>query len=77
MITLTDNIGWTPLHDACSQGNLDIVKCIVEFLIKTGQKDWVNKTDEERNTPFYYVCKLGQGNVVEHLLNHELIDIDL
>ena len=56
------NRKWPPLHQACRDGKLDIVKILV-----TGVD--VNKGDaRENSTPVHQACMGGNKDVVEYLI---------
>ena len=56
------NQKWPPLHQACNDGKLDIVKMLV-----TGVD--VNKRDAlENSTPVHLACDGGNKDVVEYLI---------
>ena len=56
------NRNWPPLHQACRDGKLDIVKMLV-----TGVD--INKGDaQENSTPVHQACRWGNKGVVEYLI---------
>ena len=70
-INETDGDGLTGLHFACFNGNLDIVKLLVE-----------NKADLKLNaqkllTPLALSCKLGHFEIAKYLItNYEKKDLE-
>ena len=58
--------GWTPLHLACSQGHLQVVK----ILITLGNGD-VNSVAEEHGTPLHCAARAGKVQIVSYLLLHK------
>ena len=56
----TDEVGWTPLHVACLEGHLEIVKELV------GQHVDMKKSDLG-GTPFYVACILCHSDIVQEL----------
>ena len=56
------NRKWPPLHHACRDGNLEIVKMLVPEVD-------VNKGDVRNNsTPLHQACCEGNKDVVEYLM---------
>ena len=46
-VNVRDLAGWTPLHEACNQGNLDIVKILIEHNAD------MNALGYQNNTPLH------------------------
>ncbi|RDD37563.1 Transient receptor potential cation channel subfamily A member 1-like protein [Trichoplax sp. H2] len=65
----------TPLHGACMEGHLDIVKALVNYA-KTGRhgyyelKDVLNATDTDNCTPLHYATENSHASVVAFLLEN-------
>jgi ankyrin repeat protein len=57
--------GWTPLHEACRNGNEPIVGLLL------GQKAHPNVTKQDGWTPLHEACEYGHDAVVELLLKHK------
>ena len=57
---------WTPLHLACSQGNLDIVKLLI-MITKVN----INLIAGKNGTPLHCATKSGKVKVVSYLLLHK------
>ena len=58
--------GWSGLHLACSQGNIDIVK-----LFLTAEKVSVDLLSSERGTPLHVAARTGKIQIVSYLLLHK------
>ena len=56
--------GITPLHMACSRGNLPAVEELIEF-----DKTCVNETDKYAYTPLHEACFQGNTKIVQVLLD--------
>ena len=62
-VNVGDIYGVTPLHMACSRGNLVALKVLIEAPhIK------LNASDKDKNTPLHEACLAGYHDVVETLL---------
>ncbi len=57
---------WTPLHLACSQGHLEIVKILLTL---GGAK--VNILAGEHGTPLHCAARAGKVQIVSYLLLHK------
>ena len=60
------HLGDTPLHQACKQGWLDIVKLLIEVF---GCDP--NVTSNYHQNPLHYACRYGHIDVVEYLINEQ------
>ena len=58
-----DFYGWTPMHDACQNGHLNVC----EWLYENGAKEDVSKADNEGWTPMIVACKHGHLSVCKWL----------
>ena len=53
---------WPPLHQACVDGNLEIVKLLVPGVdVNIGNPLW-------KSTPLHEACRVGNKDVVEYLI---------
>lgn len=67
-----DQYGYSPLHYACRNGNLEMV----ELMLKHGAE--VNKlTKSTRATPLHRACYAGQNQIVRLLLSTHSCDVSL
>lgn len=57
---------WTPLHLACNQGHIEIVKLLV-----TVGKVNVNLLVEKHGTPLHCAARAGKVQVASYLLMHK------
>lgn len=57
-----NRLGWTPLHEAASGGQLSIVKALIDHDVK------IDAQDSQGNTPLYRAAATGHVYVVELLL---------
>ena len=63
--------GWTPLHHACREGHLDMVKMLIaEF------KTNVNCADSNGWTPLHHACSKGHLGVAEMLIAEFKVDVN-
>ena len=66
-INAQDDRGWTPLHFATSKGHYKLCRHIIKY-----KNIKISVANEERNTPFLYLCKLsldtsdGSDSVVQY-----------
>ena len=58
---------WAPLHLACSQGHIEVVK----VLVVAGKTD-LNACLGERGTPLHCACREGKAEIVSYLLNQKV-----
>jgi len=65
-----DGYGSQPLHKACANGFVDIVK----LLLEAGATMSPNRSG---NTPLHWACQLGHKEVVEALLKHFGDELDV
>jgi ankyrin repeat protein len=64
--------GQTPLHFACIDGNIDIVKVLLENGVD------VNLTNASGQTPLHVACSKGHTDVVQLLIDSGVrVDVDL
>eukprot|EP01006_Ploeotia_vitrea_P057465 TRINITY_DN68179_c1_g1_i1.p1 TRINITY_DN68179_c1_g1~~TRINITY_DN68179_c1_g1_i1.p1 ORF type:complete len:160 (+),score=12.97 TRINITY_DN68179_c1_g1_i1:22-480(+) len=71
-VNCADGSGCTPLHYACSNGRLEVVKVLMQ------QKEInVNVQDYYGHTPLHWACMGGHAEVVQHLLTDRNLDISL
>ena len=68
------NPGLTPLHAACAEGHLEMVKLVLEH--STLRKIDVNPKDRFGNTPLHYACFFGHKKIVE-LMTRSGLDLGL
>jgi len=61
-LNIKDYAGWTPLHEACLVGQLDIVKLMIRYGAD------VNACAENLDTPLHDASENGHVEVVEYLL---------
>jgi len=61
-VNCTDYAGWTPLHEACNQGNLEIVKLLIDHNAD------INAFGYQKNTPLHEAAIHKQYECVEFLL---------
>jgi ankyrin repeat protein len=61
-VDVTNAYGQTPLHAACSHGNIDTVQALL------GSGALVSVTDMYRNTPLHVASKHGHTDVVQAFL---------
>ena len=61
-INIRDNAGWTPLHEACLEGQLDIVKLMIRYGAD------VNASARNYDTPLHDASENEHVEVVEYLL---------
>ena len=60
----------TPLHAACREGHLEVVKMLVEAGLD------VTARDLNRSTPLFDAARYGHADVVEYLLGVEGVDVN-
>ena len=58
---------WAPLHLACSQGYIEVVK----VLVVSGKAN-LNLLLHERGTPLHCACNAGKVGIVSYLLNQKV-----
>jgi ankyrin repeat protein len=58
-----DHIGWTPLHYACTKGNLEVAK----FLVANGAS--VDSTAQNGTTPLMMAVQSGNESLIRFLLD--------
>jgi ankyrin repeat protein len=63
-VNAKDNAGWTPLHESCNQGCLEIVKLLVEHNAD------VNALGYQNNTPLHEATLNKQFECVKYLLEN-------
>ena len=63
--------GWTPLHLACSQDDIELV----HLLVRSGAN--VNATDNQGRSILKWVCETGSKDIFQYLKNHNGKDFDL
>ncbi|MBT6207623.1 MAG: hypothetical protein HOI53_06315, partial [Francisellaceae bacterium] len=62
--------GWNIAHVICEQGNLEILKIIIESLPDDSSRSkFVNKQSDSGVTPLYLACKHGNKDIAEYLLS--------
>ena len=59
----------TPLHVACREGHVEVVKTIFEYGMER-IAELVHAIDNELNTPLHLACESGEPEVVQMLLSH-------
>jgi ankyrin repeat protein len=66
-------LNWTPLHMCCINGNFDILKMLLKH------KDIkINVVDFLGQTPFYFLCGIGDPEITRYLLyNHNSLNVNL
>lgn len=57
----------TPLHEACYNGNLDIIKCLIE------NGAYINSTNLFGNTPLCFACNGGYFKIIKFIKKQILI----
>lgn len=65
---ISDQMGRTPLHEACQMNH----HAIVEYLLKAGVNP--NQTDWRGSTPLHYACAKGNTQIVVALLSYPGVD---
>ncbi|KAL1458264.1 hypothetical protein WDU94_008426 [Cyamophila willieti] len=70
-LNLRDESMYTPLHRACRMGNLKIVKLLVDRGFD------VNAQTENQFTPLLEAIESRQYEVIEYLLQHEKINVNM
>ena len=67
---------WTPLHLASIQGQLEVVKFLLDSSEEKGIN--INAKDPDSDTPLCYACHNGQFDIVKLLVEHyEIRKIDI
>lgn len=69
MVNARDNTGKTPLHMACSRGNVSVSKLLIESNAE------VNQFDANKVTPFMLACTSRQIELIKFLLTND-VDIN-
>ncbi|XP_036176029.1 BRCA1-associated RING domain protein 1 isoform X5 [Myotis myotis] len=59
-----DHAGWTPLHEACSHGHLQVVELLLQH------KALVNTPGYQNDSPLHDAAKNGHVDIVKLLLSH-------
>ncbi|KAF0720286.1 Aste57867_430 [Aphanomyces stellatus] len=62
---LASNIGWTPLHSACYNGQLEVVRVLAKYMD-------LNMPTKTGTTPLYVAAGNGQLDVVQYLLSQNV-----
>jgi Ankyrin repeat. len=83
-INKTNYTGLSPLHIACDNGNIDIVRELINHKNANGENDLdVNKVDGENGTALLRLCQLpkyyieiSREMVLKELLKHKDIDVN-
>jgi ankyrin repeat protein len=71
-VNVRDLAGWTPLHEACNQGNLDIVKILIEHNADMNALGYQNNTplhEAALNTKFdccKYLLEMGANKSIRN-----------
>jgi hypothetical protein len=71
-VNVRDLAGWTPLHEACNQGNLDIVKTLIEHNADMNALGYHNNTplhEAALNTKFEcckYLLEMGANKSIRN-----------
>ena len=65
-----DEIGWSPLHNACASGALEVVKMLVEA------GAGVRATDDEGRTCLYVAAQRGHTETVRYLVSLPGVDVN-
>ena len=70
-LTVRDGNGDTPLHEACFHGHEEVVKFLVEKMMKDGKPDVtkVNIKNKAGLTPFHIACREDHHEIVKLLLD--------
>nr|KAF6352951.1 BRCA1 associated RING domain 1 [Pipistrellus kuhlii] len=59
-----DHAGWTPLHEACSHGHLEVVELLLQH------KALVNTPGYQNDSPLHDAARNGHMDIVQLLLSH-------
>ena len=78
-IHIVDEDNLHMLHWACALGDINLVKCISEFISEFFEIDF-NVTDNDGNTPLHHACMNSQVQIVQYLTqiaDEKSIDINM
>ncbi|OHT00554.1 hypothetical protein TRFO_07871 [Tritrichomonas foetus] len=71
------NTDMGPLHIACQKGNYEIVKMLMDVIIKEGLQTEVNSLSQGNMTPLHLACIQGNSDIVKCLCQVECIDLNM
>ena len=66
----------TPLHIACLRGHLRVLNAIV-LSRRDGDEAMMNAVNKDGQTPLFLACWHGHKSVVEYLLSHSNVNINI
>ena len=67
--------GYTPLHYACQEGNVQAVACMLEHFREI---DWNAKDDSFKETPLHVACRKGNIEIIKLMAERsKIIGINL
>ena len=67
-VTIANNYGETPLHSACTRGNIKIVQILLSAMTLESRIEIIFSQDDEGNTPLHSAVLSNRKNVVKKLL---------
>ncbi len=75
-----DEKGYTPLHNACNSGSVDVTRLLTDFWQQNSSRvalDINAPAKYSLRTPLHVVVQKGSSDIVEHLLTVQSIDVNV
>ena len=69
-INVRDHSGWTPLHDAASNGHVEVMEILLEHGANINDRGEIGSKQSEGVTPLHEAAMEGQVEAMTTLLQH-------